>query len=156
MGTIVPALDQNFLHASRCAQCQMGRNRSIFTRLSSSTIVTKRAFCSPSQTTQRSHRRCKGPENDWQGKAERRNYFDPRLTHNLTHWPMDAWRKCWTSLDEIIREIIQWHPRMSIDFRLPTVRNQQVTRSSRVAGSNALNQLLRSIVCRVFIGLAPG
>jgi len=48
---------------------------------------------------------------------------------------MDAERKRWMPPDKFIREIIQYRPSKSTDFRLPTVRNQQVTGSSRVVGS---------------------
>jgi hypothetical protein len=48
---------------------------------------------------------------------------------------LDAWRKSWTPLDEIIRKNIHGRPSESTDFRLPTVRNQQVISSSLIAGS---------------------
>jgi hypothetical protein len=49
---------------------------------------------------------------------------------------MDAGRKVWTLPDGILREIVWWRPPKSTDFRLPLVRNQQVTSSSLVAGSS--------------------
>jgi hypothetical protein len=48
---------------------------------------------------------------------------------------MDAGRKCWTLVERILEEIIQWRPRESMDFRLPRIRNQQVIGSSPIAGS---------------------
>ena len=60
---------------------------------------------------------------------------------------MDAGRKCWTPLDGIIREIVWQRPAESTDFRLPMVRSQQVTRSSRVAGSRFLRQIDRLQCC---------
>ena len=49
-------------------------------------------------------------------------------------------------MDGIIRVTIQSHLAKSTDFRLPTVRNQQVTRSSRVAGSKFLVTATRADV----------
>jgi hypothetical protein len=48
---------------------------------------------------------------------------------------MDAGRKCWTLVEGILKEIIQWRPRESTDFRLLRIRNQQVIGSSPIAGS---------------------
>ena len=75
-------------------------------------------------------------------------YWTPRLTHYLTHHGIDVGRKWWTLVDGFIRGIIQRRPPLSIDFRLPLVRNQQVIGSSPIDGSKIHFYLVRYNVSR--------
>jgi hypothetical protein len=65
--------------------------------------------------------------------------FDTHLTLSA----LDAWRKRWTRVDGFPSKSVQSHPPRSTDFRLPTVRNQQVIGSNPRAGSNQINNLAR-------------
>jgi len=61
---------------------------------------------------------------------------------------MDMGDIAWTLMDEIPRRIVPSHPSVSAHYGSPSFRNQQVTRSSRVAGSNTFNKH-----CDVFVTL---
>ena len=56
---------------------------------------------------------------------------------------MDSGRKRWTPTDGTLKEIIHLYPPKSTHFRLPTIRNQQVVRSIRIAGSSFPNNFDR-------------